>query len=226
MSTDYPFSHRPRAFTLIELLVVIAIIGLLAGMILPVGVHLKIRASTKHLQTQMEQISTMIESYKAKRSHYPADNPSDPTPEADPTIRPVSPLLYELTGAELQAGSYRTTRGAVFNSSQLNAAFGIKGIANSTVAGGNPDESPRKVNFAQGLDQNSVATISISGSSAFNVEVLASKLRGPMGTTNLWHYTVGRPNAHNPNSFDLWLDVTLGRHNLRICNWSSKPIKL
>jgi len=219
--------HRPSrpGFTLIELLVVIAIISVLAAMVIPVGTQLKIKASIKQAQTQMEQISTWIESYGTKRSHYPPENPTDPGPADNPAIMPRPPLVYELTGAELTAAGYRTDRGVTFNMPQLTAAFGIRLISNSTVPGSNPDDSPKKQNFAPELGPGAVASLAVNGV-PFPVEVLASKIRGPAGFTNVWHYSTGRPGNHNPNSFDLWLDVVLGGKTNRICNWSSKPIKL
>jgi prepilin-type N-terminal cleavage/methylation domain-containing protein len=225
MTSPAQLPLRSKAFTLIELLVVMAIIAVLAGMLIPVGAQIKIKASIKQAQTQMEQISTWIENYKAKKGHYPSENPNDPDSKADPGLPARPPLFYELTGADMVAGNYRTTRGTLLTSAQLNTAFGIKGLANTTQPGGNPDESPRKQDFEQGIDPNLIATIPVPGGPV-TVEVLASKLRGPMGYTNIWHYSTGRPGNHNPNSYDLWLDVILGGKTNRICNWSSKPIKL
>jgi prepilin-type N-terminal cleavage/methylation domain-containing protein len=215
---------QTHAFTLVEMLVVIAIIGVLAGMLIPVGTMVVTKSKIKQTQAQMNQISTLIENYKAKLGHYPPENPNDPRSTDSAALPARPPLLYELTGAELVAGRYRTVRGSAFTSAELTAAFGVRMIANSTKPGGNPDDASQAQNFAPNLDPNSLASVVVNPT--LTVEVLASKIAGPAGSINVWHYSAGRVGNHNPNSFDLWIDLKLGSKTNRVCNWSEKPIVL
>jgi len=42
---------------------------------------------------------------------------------------------------------------------------------------------------------------------------------------NPFRYISTNP-THNPNSFDLWIDISVQGKTLRICNWSEEPIRL
>ena len=58
MNTQLDSQPRPpTAFTLIELLVVIAIIGVLAGLMLPVGARIKQTAQRNKARAELEQIA-------------------------------------------------------------------------------------------------------------------------------------------------------------------------
>src|SRR6185295_1583125 len=80
---------RRAAFTLIELLVVIAIIGVLAALIFPALRAAKIAAARGKVQTELRQVESAIEAYKAKYGLYPPDNPGHPE---------LNQLFYELHG--------------------------------------------------------------------------------------------------------------------------------
>ena len=98
MNTQLDSQPRPpTAFTLIELLVVIAIIGVLAGLMLPVGGRIKQTAQRNKARAELEQIAFAIETYKEKLGHYPPDAPNSPN-------RPrINPLFFELLGTKLRA---------------------------------------------------------------------------------------------------------------------------
>ena len=63
-----------RAFTLIELLVVIAVIGVLAAMIIPVGLAVGRAKARSKAFAELSQVEIAIAQYKDKLGHYPPDN--------------------------------------------------------------------------------------------------------------------------------------------------------
>jgi prepilin-type N-terminal cleavage/methylation domain-containing protein len=65
-------SRRPAGFTLIELLVVIAIIGILAGLLLPALGAAKNAAYKKRALTEMNALSTAINTYESTYGRFPA----------------------------------------------------------------------------------------------------------------------------------------------------------
>src|ERR1700690_2030420 len=85
-------TRHASAFTLIELLVVIAIMGTLAALILPVAGMVKKHQYLYNTQTQMSQLQTAIDRYKAAYGFYPPDHPGSLTNAL------VNQLYYELTG--------------------------------------------------------------------------------------------------------------------------------
>jgi hypothetical protein len=44
---------------------------------------------------------------------------------------------------------------------------------------------------------------------------------GPNGKPNRWHYLRGANAVHNPDTFDLWVDIVAGGQTNRIGNWKN-----
>jgi prepilin-type N-terminal cleavage/methylation domain-containing protein len=83
---SYPASTRPRAFTLIELLVVIAIIAILAGLLLPVLVTMKVRAKVKQAQIEMANLAGAIKGYEKEYNRFPASGDAEKSGNPDFTF--------------------------------------------------------------------------------------------------------------------------------------------
>ncbi len=94
------------AFTLIELLTVMAIIGVLAALILPVAGAVKKHQYIYNSQTQMAQLETAIDRYKAAYGFYPPDTPGNSM---------TNHLYYELVGTTNNGGNYVTLNGSAQN---------------------------------------------------------------------------------------------------------------
>lgn len=69
-----PKSTKP-GFTLVEMLVVVALIALLAGILIPVVKRAMDRAKEAAVQTQIQKISTGLETYKLDFGAYPSSLP-------------------------------------------------------------------------------------------------------------------------------------------------------
>jgi len=210
------------AFTLVELLVVIAVIAALAALTFPAVRAAKISALRARAKSEMVQIETAIERYKDKLGYYPPDNriASNPDPYA------LNQLYYELLGTTNANGVFRTLDGsAQINAPALPTVFGpnVTGFMNC-VRGGGGDDVPSGAAFLSGLKPSQFLALTTP-----DCTVLGSKLEGPLEYQNAqgvkvnpWRYNSSSP-RHNPQSYDLWIDVTVGEKTNRICNWSDKP---
>ncbi|MFM1769228.1 MAG: Type secretion system protein precursor [Verrucomicrobiota bacterium] len=101
-------------------------------------------------------------------------------------------LFYELTGSDILP--------AVTN------LFGVTGVAN---AGAEAE------NFLAGLKTSSYRTQPGNA----NATNLVFGYKGPSGDFNPWNYDSSNP-THNPDSFDLWIDVVIGNKTVTIGNWN------
>jgi len=202
-----------RAFTLIELLVVIAIIGILAALVLSGTAYASKRAKIDRIRTELRELETAIENYKAKLGFYPPDNSNSPSDPAQ------APLYYELVGVyELGGGSFRTAddretiTGANINSFFFNSVPTAQGFANTS-----PTKSEAlERSFLPGLAPKKMLEISATP----DIEVLRPSVNGSGGMIPRWHYVSANP-VHNPKSYDLWADIVIGSETNRIANWKT-----
>lgn len=212
MKTITFYRRNEKAFTLIELLVVIAIIGLLAGLVVAIGGPALRNARLKRASVELKSLETIIEGYKQKKGFYPPDNPNNP---AQP------PLFYELTGTFYDGIKFYPLNNT--NTTIDPSVFNLGGFVNSTQ---NQAEDPV---YSQSFSPGQYAEVSSSP----DIELLVCPVPGPKmvknpttgAELNPWNYNSSNP-TNNPNSFDLWVDVSIGSKTNRICNWSVTPIVL
>jgi len=217
-----------KGFTLIELLVVIAVIAILAALIFPgsrIAAGAKLRNRAK---AELKQVESLIELYKIKANVYPPCAAS-----SDPKM---NSLYYELAGTRLNSGVYTTLNGkSLIKPEDVRIAFLLDGFVNSMDGAGN-DEVQQPRDFIMGTLRTGqlleVLVTNWSMRTSTRVVILGSAIAGAdmlPGTTggiiNPFGYNSATP-AHNPNSYDLWLDINIFGVTNRICNWSSKPIRL
>ena len=216
--SSFVIRHSRRAFTLIELLVVIAIMAILAALIFPVTAAVNKAKIRSRARSEMNQVITGIENYKAKLGHYPPDN----APTWD-----VNQLYYELMGTTMDAsGTCKTLDGVTtITTNQITAAFpGVSGFVNSTKGSGG-DEAAGASKFLVGLKSTQILAITVPrictilGASVDTTNITAAGTQ----KINPWNYNSSSP-TNNPRSFDLWIDIPIGGKINRICNWSDKPI--
>jgi len=221
-----------RGFTLIELLVVIAIIGVLAALLFPAGAAAKRKATVKRVEGELAQLQTAIEAYKTDKGFYPPDNELvSGTSETNlyfsvSTPAAANSLYYELMGAEVVDSSdlnnlvYETlgNRDQV-TTSELDSTFGVGGIMNANVGGRN--------DVAKDYIQSIKPTQYSDGPSG--LKVVSTTVTGPVpppppdNRPSLFCYVTSSKWQRNPETFDLWVDITVGKKTLRISNWSDEP---
>ena len=219
-----PSSLVPRhAFTLIELLVVIAIIGVIAGFVLVVAGPVKKKQYLYNTQTQMAQLETAIDRYKAAYGFYPPDNPGNPL---------TNQLYYELVGTTNINNTpplvFKTLDGSLqIDSSQLTTVFGsspgVSGFVNCSKCASSGEDAPFAKNFLPELKPNQIGTNN-------GVTLLIGSVGGPYAQyqplgqqdVNPWRYNSSSP-TNNPGSYELWIQLVFapGQTNL-ICNWNKQ----
>ena len=216
-----------EAFSLIELLVVIGVIVLLASLSFPVMRSVTRAQTLKRAQAELTQIETAIETYKTKLGFYPPDNGG---------YYSTNQLYYELMGTTLTTiggqPAYQTLDGSasiLSTPAAFHAAFGpttqVTGFMNTSKPGAG-DDTPNAVKFLTGLK----AAQFLAATSPVTSTVLGVSMSGPITFTGPnngeivpYCYNSSGP-QHNPKSFDLWLDITVGGKTNRISNWSARPI--
>jgi prepilin-type N-terminal cleavage/methylation domain-containing protein len=206
-------SYKPiRGFTLIELLVVIAIIGALAGLTVGLAGLASTKMKLSRVRGELEKLTSAIESFKASYGVYPPDNHSSNL--KDRSI--PNPLFYELVGT-IYNPTTRTFQSPmnsrVLNVSDIQSIFGIDGFVNSG------DSVKNLKNFLTDIKPTEVGVYSLPNGK--KVDVLIVPVLAPnskKGDINQWHYISTNP-TNNPNSFDLWAEIQIGKKSYIIGNW-------
>jgi prepilin-type N-terminal cleavage/methylation domain-containing protein len=215
------FNHF-RAFTLVELLVVISIIGILAGFTIPALKAFKRISIINQTRAEMEQLETAIDSFKAAYGFYPPSNKTSYIPPAYSSM--LSQLYYELSGTTLNGANYVTLDGASqITTNDVFTAYGVGGFINCTRGSGEDSASAR--NFISGLKQNRIneyVTNNLVRTTMFVAAVGGPDLSFPAMSpgVNPWRYVC--PGVNNPNSYDLWVQLSIGGKTNLICNWSKQ----
>ncbi len=221
-SPTQPQHHHRIAFTLIELLVVIAVIGILAALLFPVISCVGVRRMISVAQTELNQVSTAIEAYKARKGHYPPENAASPyTPANDY----ANPLYFELVGTTLTFDNskggyiYLTLDGSHWiPTNNVRAALGVGGFVNAGANTRGSDDAPAPEAFLKELKPDQIGVtnganvlVCSEGWSKPNASRIA-----PLG------YTISHA-TNNPGSYDLWVDLYIRGKTYRFSNWTKQP---
>lgn len=199
---------RARAFTLMEMLMVIAIIAIVASLVVGLASVAGSKKKIARTEAELQNLVTLIESYKAKVGVYPPDNPNN--------MWGTNTLLYELAGAvrtNAPGVRYDTPFGNV-QMSVLQSSFGVAGIINARDAGGSPEDNSM-VPLLKNLKPDQVGSVVADSLS------LVVPIDGPNGRPNPWRYRSGTNALHNPESFDLWAEIIAGGRTNIVGNWKN-----
>jgi len=235
LRTPHSALRTSTAFTLLELIIVITIMGVLAAFLLYGGATVKRNALVKKTQTELAQLETAIDRYKAAYGFYPPDNPCNIF---------INQLYFELLGTTNTTPSLSTPTYQLLNDSSLqliggpggtlSIAFGsnacalVTGFMNCSKSGAGED-TPLARNFLTNLKPNQILAYS-------NNTILIKMLVGSVGwqgspetaplpgapTFNPWRYNSSSA-TNNPGAYDLWIDISLSGKSYRISNWSRQP---
>jgi prepilin-type N-terminal cleavage/methylation domain-containing protein len=209
-----------EGFTLIELLLVIAIIGVLTALV--VSATSGAGAKTAIAQTELAQMESAVGDYKGMLGFYPPDNPGNPA---------INPLYFELSGTTNNGINYVTldTSAQISNSQgDINSTFNRQGFANSSIKAHSSDESGAPMPFLNHLRPTQVGQ---PIGSLPSVKILVCSVEWPAGNSNPpipgtllnpWRYVSTQP-THNTGSYDLWVDLAVGKKIYRVSNWSKQP---
>ena len=194
-------TSQNRAFTIIELLMVIAIMAIIAGLIVGLAGVSGDNKKIKRTEAEMAGLVMLIEAYKAKVVVYPPDNPNGNLPERNV-------LLYELAGAIRKPGPLYSTPFGDITQADLQTQFGVGGLINARDEGNVDPDANRSHPILKNLKSDQSDTV------FGNTRSLVVPVDGLNGRPNPWRYRLGNPtNTHNPGSFDVWVEIVLGRTN-------------
>jgi prepilin-type N-terminal cleavage/methylation domain-containing protein len=224
------FAAHRRAFTLIELLVVISIIAVLAGFTFPVLKTVKKRQYISHTQAERDLLETAIQRYHDAYGFYPPSNPNyNPNNAATFSQAMFSPLYFELLGTTINSasGNYQTLDSSASistNTATVQGGFGVGGFINCTKGSG--EDAATAKNFLPGLKPNQFGVNVTNGS--VPVVLLLGSVGGPdqnylplnAPNVNPWRYV--SPGVNNPNSYDLWIQLSISGQKYLVCNWSGQ----
>jgi hypothetical protein len=141
-------------------------------------------------------------------------------------------LFYELTGTIFNGSAaspwFTNVLGEPLSANDIRSAFGagVDGFVNSST------DANEVRKFMGSWRQDEIGRMKIG--SKTNV-FFALPADGPQSFTSLetdgrqrwvvpWCYDCSSTNRVNADSYDLWIDLTLGGKTNRICNWSDQPV--
>jgi prepilin-type N-terminal cleavage/methylation domain-containing protein len=195
------FAKRTRAFTLLELLIVIAIIAVVAALVVGLAGVASEKQKLSRARAEGDRIATMIEVYRQKLGVYPPRNPDTNQPGRNS-------LVYELAGAwrrPVEPPEYETPWGVV-TSNALYAEFNVTGIINSS------DDRTEIKRILKGLKPDQYVETGPD-----NLKRLVIPIDDVTGNRpNFWKYRPGTDDEvkrlmRNPESFDLWVEMKIGK---------------
>ncbi|MGO8701592.1 MAG: type II secretion system protein [Limisphaerales bacterium] len=201
-------NRHPRAFTLIELLAVISIMGIVAAMVLSMNSAASTAKRRGMVDAEKNRLLVAIDAYQSKLGFYPPDNGNLATTNAayyDRTAA-INPLLYELTGGILpnNGTAYQLkfgTNGSTVSTNSYFKVFARGGIANS-----DPTQ-PQNFYNPPPMPTDYTNFINTAYPDVFGLLVPVALTNGQL---NFWHYDASSQYRHNPNSYDLWAEFTIG----------------
>jgi len=164
------------------------------------------------VKSDLHQIETAIENYKAKFGVYPPDNQTV-VPNSQSHYPFPNQLLYELTGCAYQkpAGPFECVfNNTTLSTSDLTKVLNTDGIQNSS------DDRKEVRSFFKELKATQVGKYTTTG---VDIYMLKVPFPGPDGATNYWKYVSKNP-TNNTQTFDLWAEIVVGGTTNLIGNWS------
>ena len=236
--TTQPESSGAVAFTLIELLIVIAAIGILAAMLMPVFSRVSIHAVLQRAQSERDQLETVIDRYQKKYGFYPPGNANASAQNLYPAL--TNQLYYELVGTTnigtIAQPNFLTLDNRITNTPVLaQQAFGVTAFMNLSRSGAGGEDAVWAQTFLPAIKPAQMANVVVGNGlitilcTAANSDPSYQPLPGPSPGTpiltdagrpaNPWRYLY--PGVHNPQSYDLWVQIFIGGKTNLICNWKS-----
>jgi prepilin-type N-terminal cleavage/methylation domain-containing protein len=221
-----------RAFTLIELLVVIAIIGVIASLTLGALGSVNKNKKISTARSELSQIETALENYKAKYGVYP---PSNQSANSFYTLQGMdrsefSQLYYELSGTTNTGSLFVTLDGsasiptspALTPPGGVMDAYGVGGLVNCTKGSG--EDVQAAIDFLPSLSTKQVYNGYTNNHTS--TTILVTSVGGPdptyqpLGASGLNPIRYVYPGTNNPSSYDLWVQLVIGGKTNLVCNWS------
>ena len=236
-------STLPSAgFTLVELLIVIATIGILAALLMPVFAGVSKHAVIQRAQSERDQLETVIDRYHAKYGYYPPGNANASAQNLYPTL--TNQLYYELVGTTnigtVAQPNFLTLDTRITNTPVLTQqAFGVSAFMNLSRSGAGTEDGVAAQSFLPGLKPAQIADLTVgkglvtilctaANSDPSYQPIIQQTASGPKpvlteggGNANPWRYLY--PGVHNPQSYDLWIQIFIGGKTNLISNWKTDP---
>lgn len=212
MSIKGPKRNRVHGFTIIELLALFVVIGIIAAL----GVGLASLASRmskeQRVRSELNQLVTAIDAYKAHFGFYPPDNPENSV---------TNQLYYELTGTIFSGAGFKPiTGGGEIPPQVIARLFNVKTLSNSARDAQEVRHfvdlkfRQHHVVFTNPIVEVLIAPVDCPTNRA----TFAPPLPYPVSYLNPWRYVSTKP-SHNPKSFDLWAEIVIGKQQVVIGNW-------